>query len=194
MRNTAPASCMCEWDESQKAPVVEITSSVAAQDRSVDLGKPGKAAALSDADRKLYTGATALIPTDGIVKTTSDKIVGNAGSDLEKAQKIYDWVVENTFRNAKTRGCGVGDIAAMLTSRQSQRQMRRPECAVCRARARAGHSGARRLRHPRGALEVRLQESRRRVRDHHQGAALPRRSLSQRASAGCRSIPPTCAR
>jgi transglutaminase-like putative cysteine protease len=105
-----------QWEESQKAPVVEITSSVAAQDRSVDLRQPGKAAALSDADRKLYTRATALIPIDGIVKTTSDKIVGNAGSDLEKAQKLYDWVIENTFRNAKTRGCGIGDVAAMLTS------------------------------------------------------------------------------
>src|SRR5690606_15907226 len=59
---------------------------------------------------------TALIPTDGIVKATSDKIVAGAKTDIEKAQKIYDWVVENTYRNAKTRGCGIGDIAAMLTS------------------------------------------------------------------------------
>jgi transglutaminase-like putative cysteine protease len=105
-----------EWDESQKAPLVEITSSVAAQDRFVDLTKPGKGQPLSDADRKLYTAATALIPTDGIVRSTSDRIVGNARSDLEKARKLYDWVVEYTFRNAKTRGCGTGDVAAMLTS------------------------------------------------------------------------------
>ncbi len=105
-----------EWDESQKAPAIEITSNVSAQDRAIDLSKPGKSAQLSDADRKLYTGSTALIPTDGIVKTTSDKIVGSTTSDIEKAQKIYDWVVENTYRNAKTRGCGIGDIAAMLTS------------------------------------------------------------------------------
>ncbi len=26
--------------------------------------------------------------------------------------RIYDWVVENTFRNAKTLGCGVGDITS----------------------------------------------------------------------------------
>lgn len=105
-----------EWDESQKAPAIEITSSVAAQDRFIDKAKPGNSAALPDSDRKLYTTATALIPTDGIVKQTSDKIVVGASSDMEKAQKIYDWVVDNTFRNAKTRGCGVGDIAAMLKS------------------------------------------------------------------------------
>lgn len=103
-----------EWDANEPAPAIEVISSVAAQDRFIDKSKPGNAAALSDADRKLYTSATALIPIDGIVKATSDKIVGNASSDREKAQKLYDWVVENTFRNAKTRGCGIGDVAAML--------------------------------------------------------------------------------
>ena len=105
-----------DWDQGQSAPVIEITSRVSAQDRALDLTRKSNAAPLSDADRKLYTAPTALIPTDGIVKTTSDKIAGNARTDLEKAQKIYDWVIENTYRNAKTRGCGTGDIAAMLTS------------------------------------------------------------------------------
>jgi transglutaminase-like putative cysteine protease len=60
--------------------------------------------------------ATNLMPTDGIVKTTADKIVSGAGNDLEKARRIYEWVVENTQRDAKTRGCGVGDVAALLKS------------------------------------------------------------------------------
>ncbi|MGE3147498.1 MAG: transglutaminase-like domain-containing protein [Pseudorhodoplanes sp.] len=105
-----------EWEASEPAPAIAIVSRVSAQDRAVDLAKPGKAAALSEADRKLYTGPTRLIPTGGIVKATSDRIVGGARTDQEKAQKIYDWVVENTYRNAKTRGCGTGDVAAMLTS------------------------------------------------------------------------------
>ncbi len=105
-----------EWAEGEKTPTIEVTSSVAAQDRFVDKNRPGNATPLSDGDRKLYTVATTLIPTDGIVKATSDRIVGNAATDLDKAQRIYDWVVDNTFRNAKTRGCGIGDIAAMLTS------------------------------------------------------------------------------
>ena len=37
-------------------------------------------------------------------------------SDLDKARAIYEWIVDNTFRNPKTRGCGVGDIKAMLES------------------------------------------------------------------------------
>jgi transglutaminase-like putative cysteine protease len=105
-----------EWDGGGPAPVLEVTSRFAAQDRAQDLGKPGKAAPLSAADRRLYTAPTALIPTDGIVKQSSDKIVAGARSDFGKAQKIYDWVVENSARNPQTRGCGIGDIAAMLKS------------------------------------------------------------------------------
>ena len=84
--------------------------------RAVDLAAPGEVVALPLAERQLYLAPTALIPTDGIVKTTADRITAGAGSDLDKARAIYAWVVENTFRDAATRGCGTGDIAAMLTT------------------------------------------------------------------------------
>jgi transglutaminase-like putative cysteine protease len=61
----------------------------------------------------LYTASTDLMPTDGIVKSTADGIVGWAFSDVEKARRIYEWIVDNTFRNPKTRGCGIGDIGSM---------------------------------------------------------------------------------
>jgi transglutaminase-like putative cysteine protease len=57
-----------------------------------------------------------LIPTDGIVKQTSDRIVAGTLSDLQKARKVYEWVIENTYRKASTRGCGIGDIASLLKS------------------------------------------------------------------------------
>ena len=82
----------------------------------MDLSTPGNAPALSDADRRLYTAATALIPVDGIVKQTSDKIIAGATGEVDKARRIYEWIVDNTERNPKTRGCGVGDIASMLKS------------------------------------------------------------------------------
>jgi transglutaminase-like putative cysteine protease len=104
-----------EWAEDEKAPVVEVTSKVSTQDRAIDLTKAGKATTkLGDAERKLNTAGTKLIPVDGIVKQTSDKIVAGKKTEIEKVHAIYEWVVENTFRNASTRGCGIGDIAAML--------------------------------------------------------------------------------
>jgi len=106
------------WKDGESAPVIQVTSRVAMRDRDIDLSKPGKAKSLSDAERKLNLEGTELIPVDGIVKQTSDKIVAaaNAKSDIEKARAIYDWVVENTVRVASTRGCGIGDVASMLKS------------------------------------------------------------------------------
>jgi transglutaminase-like putative cysteine protease len=105
-----------QWEDDQTAPVIEVISVIKVQDRAIDLFKPGKVAALSAAERKLYTGSTELIPTDGIVKETANKIAKGTKTDLEKARAIYEWVVENTFRDAKVRGCGIGDIASMLKS------------------------------------------------------------------------------
>jgi transglutaminase-like putative cysteine protease len=104
------------WEAGDAMPSVEVTSRFATRDRAVDLSKPGSAAALSAEERRLYTAATDLIPVTGIVKETSDKIAGGAGSDLDKARRIYEWIVDNTQRDPKVRGCGVGDIASMLKS------------------------------------------------------------------------------
>jgi transglutaminase-like putative cysteine protease len=103
-----------EWADDQPAPVIEVTNNIKVRDRAIDLSKPGNAETLSADERKLYLGSTDLIPTGGIVKETADKIVKGARTDLKKARAIYEWVVENTFRDAKVRGCGIGDIAAML--------------------------------------------------------------------------------
>jgi transglutaminase-like putative cysteine protease len=103
-----------EWKAGEAAPFAEVTSRISTRDRATDFAAPGKAAPLSDADRKLYMAGTDLIRTDGLVKETSGKITAAAKTDVEKAEAIYQWIVDNTFRNPKTRGCGIGDIAAML--------------------------------------------------------------------------------
>ena len=105
-----------EWSEAGEAPVVEVRSKFAVRDRAIDFDAPRNPSPLPAALRALYTQGTELIPIDGIVKATSDKITFGAKTDIEKARAIYEWVVENTSRDAKVRGCGVGDIASMLRS------------------------------------------------------------------------------
>ncbi len=112
----APGLLRVQWDAQEQAPYVELTSKVATRDRAVDLSKPQSVAPLSASERRHYLAATDLIPTDGIVKQTADKIAGAARNDIEKARAIYEWVVDNSYRRASTRGCGIGDIAAMLKS------------------------------------------------------------------------------
>jgi transglutaminase-like putative cysteine protease len=95
-------------------PVLTLTSRFATRDIAVDLARPGEVPALDRATMAKYTEPTDLLPTDGIVRETARKAVRGARGDVEKARAIYEWVVENTYRDPKTRGCGVGDIKFML--------------------------------------------------------------------------------
>jgi len=105
------------WRDGETAPSIEVTSRVSTRDRAANLSKPGdRTAPLSAAELRFYTEGTDLIPVDGIVKETSDKISASATTDVEKVRAIYQWIVANTFRDGRVRGCGIGDIAAMLKS------------------------------------------------------------------------------
>ena len=104
------------WAEGEPAPVVELTSRITTRDRGIDLSKPGKLAPLDAAERERSLAATVLLPTDGIVKETAEKACLGARTDIEKARALYHWVIENSVRDGKTRGCGLGDIASMLQS------------------------------------------------------------------------------
>lgn len=100
------------FNEGEKAPFVELTSRVQTRNRATDWAARG--AAEDAATLKFWTAPTKLLPTDGIVRETALKASQGARTDREKAQAIYDWVVTNTYREPKTRGCGPGDIKAML--------------------------------------------------------------------------------
>lgn len=102
-----------EWSGVETA-TLNIVARVETQDRAKNLSAPTSDASLSAEERALYTAATELLPTDGIVKETADMITQYADTDLRKARAIYEWIVENTARNPDTPGCGLGDIASML--------------------------------------------------------------------------------
>jgi transglutaminase-like putative cysteine protease len=98
-------------------PVLTLTSRVSTRNYSVDLAASEKPAKRDAAEvEKCLQGGKA-IPIDGIVKTTADSITLGQRSDADKARAIYEWIVDNTFRNPKTRGCGLGDIRYMLESK-----------------------------------------------------------------------------
>jgi transglutaminase-like putative cysteine protease len=102
------------WDAGTPQPALEVSSRFATRDRATAFGKPAGTAPLAAEERALYLAATELVPTDGIVRKTADEITRGARTDLDKARAIYDWVVDNTFRDPKTRGCGIGNVKAML--------------------------------------------------------------------------------
>jgi transglutaminase-like putative cysteine protease len=102
-----------EWSADLQNPVIEVTTRVQTQDRSLRPGL-GTAPPLGEEERRFNLVATDLLPVDGIVKETAEGIVRGRTRDVDQARALYDWVVENTFRNPKTLGCGVGDVSFML--------------------------------------------------------------------------------
>jgi len=99
------------------SPVLALTSRIATRNYAVGSFTPGKPAKSNRAELEYFLRPTRLLPTDGIVKAKATEITIGAKTDLDKARAIYEWIVENTFRTPKTRGCGVGDIRFMLESK-----------------------------------------------------------------------------
>ncbi|HMA09072.1 MAG TPA: transglutaminase domain-containing protein [Ramlibacter sp.] len=101
-----------EFPATGDQPWVELTSRVRTRNRSAsqrDLDE-----VLSPQDRQYWTRATHMLPTDGIVRSTAVAATRGARTDEEKVRRVYDWVVANTYREPKVRGCGEGDIKTML--------------------------------------------------------------------------------
>jgi len=106
-----------EWAPGEKAPLLEVKSRFMTRDRAIDVNaKPTGAAKENPAVLNYFRQPSKLIRTDGIVATTSKGIVMGLKSDADKGKAIYEWIVDNTFRDAKVKGCGIGDISTMLES------------------------------------------------------------------------------
>ena len=97
-------------------PILRLTSRVSLRNYAIDLSAPGKAPHASKAELAYFLQPSRCVPTDGIVKETAVKATAGTTTDVEKAHAVYNWVVDNTFRDPKVRGCGRGDIWAMLES------------------------------------------------------------------------------
>jgi transglutaminase-like putative cysteine protease len=63
-----------------------------------------------------FLGPTRLGPTDGAVKELADEITAGKETILEKARAVYGWAVENMRRDPGVKGCGIGDVRALLAS------------------------------------------------------------------------------
>jgi transglutaminase-like putative cysteine protease len=97
-------------------PALALTSRVSLRNYSVDLSSGRSTPHVPQAELDYFLQRSRYVPTNGIVKETAMKATAGATTDEEKARAIYEWVVKNTFRDPKIRGCGRGDIRFMLES------------------------------------------------------------------------------
>ena len=109
------AQCfVAELDADQTDPTVRLTSRVQTRNRALDWA--ATALPVDESALREWLAPTAFKPTDGIVLKIAQQIVEGARTDKEKARRIYDWIIVNTYREPKVRGCGLGDIKFMLES------------------------------------------------------------------------------
>lgn len=98
------------WPDGAGPRTVKVVQEIATRDRGLIRAR------LTPQERRLWTAATPSLPTGGVVGDTARKIVGARRAPRDKARAIYDWVVDNTFRDAAVRGCGFGGVENMLRS------------------------------------------------------------------------------
>lgn len=59
----------------------------------------------------------AVVPIDGPVKELAGRITAGKTTNREKARAIYDWIVDSIRRDPDIKGCGLGDVEELLSSR-----------------------------------------------------------------------------
>jgi transglutaminase-like putative cysteine protease len=97
------------WKSGGPTQAIRVAQTVITRDRGSTPLVP-----ITAAERSFWTQASESVPTDAIVRATADRITKHKTEQRERLRAIYDWVVDNTFRNPNTPGCGLGDVKSML--------------------------------------------------------------------------------
>lgn len=101
------------WDADAKSRLLTLSFN-ASRNEIAAPAWPEQELPWNKADHALYLRSTTHAPLDGPVEMLAQQITDGKTGVLEKARAIYDWTVENTYRNPNTRGCGSGDVFALL--------------------------------------------------------------------------------
>ncbi|MBM4273983.1 MAG: transglutaminase domain-containing protein [Deltaproteobacteria bacterium] len=101
------------WD--QEARSRKLSLSFRAERREISRRDfPADETCWDPVDFREYLKATRLGPVTGEVKNLADSITKGKKTVRVKARAIYDWICRNMYRDPETRGCGIGDVRALL--------------------------------------------------------------------------------
>ncbi len=98
------------WNDAQAPRKLTLVERVAIRQRGQSERR------ISASQRAFWTRSSPGLPTGGIVRDTARRITSGIAEPKAKLRAIYDWVIANTWRDPATKGCGTGDIAAMLSA------------------------------------------------------------------------------
>ena len=105
-----------EWNGYVKERLLMYTFQVARKEQVAD-GFPKKETAFSPEEFKRYLESSPSLPITEKVKEQATRITKGKKTVLAKARAIYDWTVENMYRDPKVKGCGYGEVERLLEAR-----------------------------------------------------------------------------
>jgi hypothetical protein len=107
------AALYAEWKDAKGPRILTYTFQVLRRER-VTKDFPKTELPFSNAEYRKELGPTLLANLKGPEKELAAKITAGKNTNREKAFAIYDWIVENMFRDPNTKGCGIGDVDALI--------------------------------------------------------------------------------
>lgn len=102
-----------EWKDGARAPQLRLTSSIETCERQFDVTRRNPLGERPDVLRRNLRSSPRL-PTDGLVRSTAERIIGRIKDPVAQGKALYDWVAERTVFDSQAAGTGRGDILALI--------------------------------------------------------------------------------
>jgi transglutaminase-like putative cysteine protease len=102
-----------EWKDTRGPRTLGYSFKVLRRER-VTKDIPASELPFSRTEFRKELAANRLADLQGPEKELAEKITGGKKTNREKAFAIYDWTVENMFRDPNTKGCGIGEVDTLV--------------------------------------------------------------------------------
>jgi transglutaminase-like putative cysteine protease len=102
-----------EWKDTKGPRTLTYSFKVLRRER-VTKDIPASELPFSKTEFRKELAATRLADLGGPERDLAGKITAGRKTNREKAFAIYDWTVENMFRDPNTKGCGIGDVDMLV--------------------------------------------------------------------------------
>ncbi len=105
-----------EWNGGGKEKVLSYKFKIKRKE-VVTKSFPQKELSFSAGEFVNYLKPAKMLAIDGKVAEYSRKITKGKKTILAKARAIYDWIVDNMYRDPNVKGCGYGEVEKLLETR-----------------------------------------------------------------------------
>lgn len=102
-----------EWNGAKVPRTLTCTFTVTRKE-AVTKNFPATELPVPKEELRLYLASTRLGSTEGAAKEHASKIISGKTTTLGKARALYDWIVDNMYRDPDVKGCGPGEVDALL--------------------------------------------------------------------------------